>query len=149
MYAIAVNGSPRKGGNTEFLLNRVLEPLAKAGWETELVQVDGQNIPGSVYRNMGSGRDKGEVEKDAEGLGNMKNLGQVIAWLGQAIQPHVGSFPALAVCPEIRATLRIPDDHAIGYALLFGRPAVQYHRPVKRRPARVNMLGLGDPSKSF
>ena len=100
MYAIAVNGSPRKGGNTEFLLNRVLEPLAKAGWETELVQVGGQNIPGSVYWNMGSGRDKGEVEKDAEGLGNMKNLGQVIAWLGQAIQPHVGSFPALETVSE-------------------------------------------------
>ena len=25
MYAIAVNGSPRKGGNTEFLLNTVLD----------------------------------------------------------------------------------------------------------------------------
>ena len=199
MYVIAVNGSPRKGGNTDILLNRVLEPLAKAGWETELVQVGGRNIrgcqacyqcferkngqcamdndvfnpvveklfkadamifgsptyfadvsaemkalldraglvalangrafkgkigaavvavrrggathvydtinhmflmnqmiiPGSVYWNMGYGRDKGEVEKDAEGLGNMKNLGQIIAWLGQAIQPHVGSFPAL------------------------------------------------------
>ncbi len=204
MYAIAVNGSPRKGGNTEILLNRVLAPLAKAGWETELVQVGGQNIrgcqacyqcferkngqcamnndvfnpvvdklfkadamifgsptyftdvsaemkalldraglvalangrafkgkigaavvavrrggathvydtinhmflmnqmiiPGSVYWNMGYGRDKGEVEKDAEGLGNMKNLGQVIAWLGQAIQPHVASFPALETVSE-------------------------------------------------
>lgn len=48
---------------------------------------------------------------------------------------------ALAVCPEIRETLRIPPDHAIGYALLFGRPAVHYHRPVKRGPAKVNMLG--------
>ena len=46
MYAIAVNGSPRKGGNTEILLNRVLAPLAQAGWETELVQVGGQNIRG-------------------------------------------------------------------------------------------------------
>lgn len=48
---------------------------------------------------------------------------------------------ALAVCPEIREILRIPADHAIGYALLFGRPAVQYHRPVRRGPAKVNMLG--------
>jgi multimeric flavodoxin WrbA len=204
MYAIAVNGSPRKGGNTEILLKRVLEPLAKAGWETELVQVGGQKIrgcqacykcferkngqcamdndvfnpvvekllradamifgsptyftdvsaemkalldraglvalangrafkgkigaavvavrrggathvydtinhmflmnqmiiPGSVYWNMGYGRDKGEVEGDAEGLGNMKNLGQVIAWLGQAIKPHVGSFPTLETVSE-------------------------------------------------
>jgi nitroreductase/NAD-dependent dihydropyrimidine dehydrogenase PreA subunit len=48
---------------------------------------------------------------------------------------------ALAVCPELRQTLRIPADHALGYALLFGRPAVQYHRPVRRGPAKVNMLG--------
>ena len=204
MYAIAVNGSPRKGGNTEILLKRVLEPLAKAGWETELAQVGGQKIrgcqacykcferkngqcamdndvfnpvmekllradamifgsptyftdvsaemtalldraglvalandrafkgkigaavvavrrggathvydtinhmflmnqmiiPGSVYWNMGYGRDKGEVENDAEGLGNMKNLGQVIAWLGTAIQPHVSNFPTLETVSE-------------------------------------------------
>jgi nitroreductase len=47
---------------------------------------------------------------------------------------------ALAVCPELRDTLRIPADHAIGYAMLFGRPDVQYHRPVKRGPAKVNIL---------
>ena len=46
MYAVAVNGSPRKGGNTEILLNHALEPLKKAGWETELVQVGGQKIRG-------------------------------------------------------------------------------------------------------
>lgn len=204
MYAIAVNGSPRKGGNTEILLNRVLEPLASAGWETELVQVGGQNIrgcqacykcfvrkngqcamkkdvfneimekllradalifgsptyftdvsaemkalldraglvalangrafkgkigaavvavrrggathvydtinhmflmnqmliPGSVYWNMGYGRDKGEVEGDAEGLGNMRNLGQTIAWLGAAIKPHLATFPTLEAVSE-------------------------------------------------
>ena len=47
---------------------------------------------------------------------------------------------ALAVCPELKETLRIPADHAIGYAMLFGRPDVQYHRPVKRGPATVNIL---------
>jgi nitroreductase/NAD-dependent dihydropyrimidine dehydrogenase PreA subunit len=48
---------------------------------------------------------------------------------------------ALAVCPEIREPLRIPADHTLGYALLFGRPAVHYQRPARRGPARVNMLG--------
>ena len=48
---------------------------------------------------------------------------------------------ALAVCPEILETLRIPDDHTLGYAMLFGRPAVHYQRPARRGPARVNMLG--------
>ncbi len=199
MYALAVNGSPRKGGNTETLLNAVLAPLTAAGWETELVQVGGKKIegckacykcwekkdlecifkkdifnevmakvtradaliygsptyftdvsaemkalidrsgmvglandralrgkigaavvavrragathvfdsinhmflmsqmivPGSSYWNLGVGRDKGEVDQDAEGLANMKNLGETIAWLGKAVKPHLDDFPKL------------------------------------------------------
>jgi multimeric flavodoxin WrbA len=201
MYALAVNGSPRKGGNTEILLKNVLKPLEQAGWETEYVQVGGKAIrgcmacgkcrenqnmqcvndsdvfnetmarmvkadalifgsptyftdvssemkaildrsgyvalangrvfrgkigaavvavrragathvfdtinhmflmnqmivPGSTYWNLGIGRDKGEVEGDAEGLRNMKNLGETIAWLGAAIAPHKESFPGLII----------------------------------------------------
>lgn len=197
MYALAINGSPRKGGNTEFLLEKALEPLSKAGWETELVQVGGRSIrgctacgkcwenkdmkcvmtkdifnevmekmaradalifgsptyftdvsaelkavidrsgfvslangrvfrgkigaavvavrrggathvydtinhmflmsqmivPGSIYWNMGFGLEKGDVKKDEEGLANMKNLGETIAWLGKVMKPHMASFP--------------------------------------------------------
>lgn len=50
-------------------------------------------VPGSTYWNMGLGLDKGEVLQDAEGLNNMENLGETIAWLGQAMQPHMASFP--------------------------------------------------------
>jgi len=38
-------------------------------------------VPGSIYWNMGIGRDKGEVEKDPEGIETMKVLGQNMAWL--------------------------------------------------------------------
>jgi multimeric flavodoxin WrbA len=38
-------------------------------------------IPGSSYWNMGFGREKGEVEGDAEGLAVMKTLGENMAWL--------------------------------------------------------------------
>lgn len=197
MYALAVNGSPRKGGNTEILLKNVLAPLEKAGWETNFIQVGGKAIrgciacgkcfekknlqcavttdmfndvmaemvkadalilgsptyftdvssemkavldrsgyvsvsngrafrgkigaavvavrrggathvydtinhmflmnqmivPGSTYWNFGVGRDKGEVNNDQEGLANMKNLGETIAWLGEAMKPHLESFP--------------------------------------------------------
>ena len=198
MYALAINGSPRKGGNTERLLKHVLAPLDTVGWETELVQVGGKNIrgciacykcfekknhrcsvdkdkfnavmekmiraqaiiigsptyftdvsadtkavldraglvaiangflfrgkigaavvavrrgggthvfdtinhmylmsqmivPGSTYWNLGYGRNPGEVENDAEGLNNMRHLGEAIAWLGAAVAPHVASYPA-------------------------------------------------------
>jgi multimeric flavodoxin WrbA len=197
MYALAINGSPRKGGNTETLLDHVLEPLKTEGWETERIQVGARKIrgciacykcfknkdmrcavdkdifndvmaqmvaadalilgsptyftdvsaelkalldrsglvalanerlfrgkigaavvavrrggathvfdtinhmfmmsqmivPGSTYWNMGMGLDKGEVRQDAEGLNNMLNLGETIAWLGKVMKPHLDTFP--------------------------------------------------------
>ena len=48
MYAIAVNGSPRAGGNTELLLKEVLGELDTAGWDTELVKVGGTAIRGCI-----------------------------------------------------------------------------------------------------
>lgn len=48
MYALAVNGSPRPHGNTEILLQHVLDPLREAGWETELVQIGGKKIRGCM-----------------------------------------------------------------------------------------------------
>lgn len=48
MKVVAINGSPRKGGNTEILIKRVFEPLEKAGIETELIQVGGKAIRGCM-----------------------------------------------------------------------------------------------------
>jgi multimeric flavodoxin WrbA len=197
MKAVAINGSPRKGGNTELLLKQVLVPLAKAGWDTDFVQLGGKLIrgcqacyecfkkknsrcsqkdeffnlcmekmlaadaiilgsptyftdvsaemkalidraglvavangglfrgkigaavvavrrgggthafdtmnhlflmsgmivPGSIYWNLGFGLDKGDVTKDEEAGRNMKDLGQTIAWLGNAIKDHANSRP--------------------------------------------------------
>jgi multimeric flavodoxin WrbA len=38
-------------------------------------------IPGSIYWNIGIGWEKGDVEKDEEGMQTMKTLGQNMAWL--------------------------------------------------------------------
>ena len=38
-------------------------------------------VPGSSYWNVGFGRDRGDVEKDAEGLATMKTLGENMAWV--------------------------------------------------------------------
>ncbi len=46
MKAVAFNGSPRTGGNTEFLLKTALAEIAKEGIETELIQVGGQIMRG-------------------------------------------------------------------------------------------------------
>ena len=42
-------------------------------------------VPGSSYWNVGVGRDKGDVEKDEEGLRTMRVLGENMAWLLESI----------------------------------------------------------------
>ena len=46
MKVTAFNGSPRADGNTALLLRAALTPIAKAGIETELVQVGGRPVRG-------------------------------------------------------------------------------------------------------
>jgi len=46
--AIAFNGSPRRNGNTHLMLSKMLEPIAAAGIETELIQVGGKMIHGCM-----------------------------------------------------------------------------------------------------
>jgi len=43
-------------------------------------------VPGSSYWNIGIGLEKGDVEKDAEGIQTMKTLGQNMAWLLKKIE---------------------------------------------------------------
>jgi multimeric flavodoxin WrbA len=40
-------------------------------------------IPGSSYWNIGIGRERGDVENDAEGIQTMKTLGRNMAWVMQ------------------------------------------------------------------
>ena len=43
MKIVAINGSPKRNGNTRHLLDAVLAPPKEAGWETEVVQVGGMD----------------------------------------------------------------------------------------------------------
>lgn len=46
MKIVAFNGSPRKGGNTELLIEEVFKPIREAGIETELVRLGGKLLRG-------------------------------------------------------------------------------------------------------
>ncbi len=47
---------------------------------------------------------------------------------------------ALKMLPDLLPRLGIPEDHTLGYAMLFGYPAFSYYRTVERDPARVNLV---------
>ena len=46
----------------------------------------------------------------------------------------------LSLCPDLTARLGIPESHLVGYAMAFGKPAVNYQRMVQRGPALVNVV---------
>ncbi|NLX18135.1 MAG: 4Fe-4S binding protein [Desulfobulbus sp.] len=43
---------------------------------------------------------------------------------------------------DLYQRLNIPEDHIKSYALLFGRPDVEYHRTVQRDEAMINLVSL-------
>ncbi len=49
---IAINGSPRKDGNTAILINHVLAEVEREGIDTELVQLAGEKIRGCTASAM-------------------------------------------------------------------------------------------------
>jgi multimeric flavodoxin WrbA len=95
MKVIAFNGSARKDGNTakangDMFRRKVgaaVVAVRRAGsihvFSTinNFFLISQMIIPGSNYWNMGIGRDRGEVEKDEEGIGTMKLLGENMGWL--------------------------------------------------------------------
>jgi multimeric flavodoxin WrbA len=48
MKALAINGSPRPGGNTEIMLKKGLEPLEAVGWSTEYLRIGGKPVRGCL-----------------------------------------------------------------------------------------------------
>ena len=47
---------------------------------------------------------------------------------------------AMQMIPDMFKRLGIPEDHYIGYAMAFGKPAVKYQRTIERGPANVNTV---------
>jgi len=48
MKVLGINGSPRKGGNTELLIKEVFKALEKEGIKTEFFQLGGKNLNGCI-----------------------------------------------------------------------------------------------------
>jgi multimeric flavodoxin WrbA len=51
------------------------------------MQISGMFIVGANYWNMAYGREIGDVEKDQEGIQNMKVLGENMAYLLKKLNP--------------------------------------------------------------
>ena len=100
MKVIAINGSPRKKGNTFTSLNRVLEELKAEGIETELLQLGGKNVRGCIacYKCM--------EKRDRQCHGPKDEMNEFISKIDAADGLLIGSPTYFAsVSTEVKALI--------------------------------------------
>lgn len=59
------------------------------------------------------------------------SLGVGTVWSGML------QWVMLEIWPALRGKLGIPEDHVIGFSMVFGKPAVKYTRTVRHEPAWI------------
>ena len=118
MKVLAINGSPRKKGNTEILLREVMNVLRKNGIDTEIIQVGGKKVKGCVACM------KCKKEKDGQCQKNNKLLNEILIKMTEADGILIGSPVYFSdITAETKALLDVA-----GYALRAAG------NPLKRKP---------------
>jgi len=118
MKVLAINGSPRKKGNTEILLREVMNVLRKSGIDTEIIQIGGKKVKGCVACM------KCKKEKDGQCQKNNKLLNEILIKMTEADGILIGSPVYFSdITAETKALLDVA-----GYALRAAG------NPLKRKP---------------
>ncbi len=118
MKILAINGSPRKDGNTRLLLQRVMKPLEEAGHETEIFQLGGRQVHGCTACL--------KCKTDPIGVCHIKNdaINEAIGKMTEADALLIGSPVYFAdVTTEVKALIDVA-----GYVLRSGG------NPMRRKP---------------
>jgi len=132
MKVVAINGSPRKNGNTSILLKKVLKALEKEGIKTELIQIGGKKVNGCVACM--------ECRKEKDGQCHKKNdlLNKCLSAMAAADGVLIGSPVYFSdITPETKALLDVagyalraagnPLRHKTGAAVIAVRRAGAIH----------------------
>ncbi len=107
MKVLAINGSPRKKGNTELLLREVLNVLKKHDIDTEIIQIGGKKVKGCIACM------KCKIEKDGQCHKNNKLLNEILVKMTEADGILIGSPVYFSdITTETKALLDVA-----GYAL--------------------------------
>lgn len=102
LRVLAINGSPRKGGNTEIMLKVVLDVLAEEGIKTEFFQLGGKDVNGCVACM--------KCKKKKDGFCHKKNdvLNKCIEKMVKADGILIGSPVYFTdVTPEVKALIDV------------------------------------------
>ena len=107
MKVLAINGSPRKKGNTELLLREAMKVLEEHGIDTELIKIGGKKIKPCTACM------KCKKEKDGQCHISNKLLNEILVKMTKADGLLIGSPVYFSdITPETKALLDVA-----GYAL--------------------------------
>jgi multimeric flavodoxin WrbA len=118
MRVLGINCSPRKGGNTEILINEVFKALQNEGIKTEFFQLGGKTVSGCIACM--------KCRKKADGRCHQKNdvINECIGKMIKADGIIIGSPVYFAdLSAEAKALIDVAG-YALGYA----------GNPLKRKP---------------
>jgi len=118
MKVVAINGSPRKNGNTGILLKYVLKALEAEGIDTELVSLAGKKIQGCIacYKCF--------EKKDKKCSGRRDDFNKVLEKMVAADGILLGSPTYFSnVTPEIKALIDRAGLVGTANGALFARKA--------------------------
>ena len=122
MKAIAVNGSPRKGWNTDMLLQQALKGAADAGAETELIQLSDLKFSGcrSCFACKRAGAETGRCmwKDDLQPVFD-KMLAADAVFMGSPI--YLGNVSGMMYCLASRDPCGEPQSPDIRAATLHRR----------------------------
>ena len=128
MKVLAINGSARKDGNTAILLTRILKVLEAEGFETELIQLAGQQIRGcNACRSCYDTKNKRciiESDKVNEYIAKMIEADGII--LGSPVYFSMMTPELKALIDRAGYVARANDDmfkHKVGAAVVAVRRA--------------------------
>ncbi len=98
MKVFGINGSPRKGGNTDYVIKVVFERLEAQGIETEIVQIGGKIVHGCTACGTCARKKNGRCVIDDDGLN------ELLAKLNDADGILLGSPTYFSdITPEMKA----------------------------------------------
>lgn len=111
MKVLAINGSPRKGGNTSIMIDWALEEIAREGLSVEVEQIGGQVVHGcKACGACGRNQDMRCIQKDDP-------VNDLIAKMAEADGLILGSPVYFAdLSPELKALI----DRA-GFVSMFNK----------------------------
>ncbi|MDH3348780.1 MAG: nitroreductase family protein [Desulfobulbaceae bacterium] len=57
---------------------------------------------------------------------------------------NLADWAIATILPDLKSRLNIPESYTTGYMMLFGKPAVKYHRTVQRSDANISRVVWND-----